>query len=58
MMSRHVQEILESIIEEFVLCDTSRDELEAKAIFRLLNCCPPQRLSASPTITRTSAGVH
>ena len=40
-MNKHAQEILESIIEEFALCDSSRQEMEAKAIFRLLNFCPP-----------------
>ena len=28
MMNKHAQEILESIIEEFALCDSSREEME------------------------------
>jgi hypothetical protein len=40
-MNKFAQEILDSIIEEFALCDSSREEMEAKAIFRLLNFCPP-----------------
>jgi len=46
-MNRHAREILESIIEDFALCDTSREEMEAKAIFRLLNFCPPAECFAS-----------
>jgi hypothetical protein len=34
-MNKHAQEVLDSIIEDFVLCNGSREDLEAKAIFRL-----------------------
>jgi hypothetical protein len=47
MMNKHAQEILDSIIEEFALCDSSREQMEAKAIFRLLNFCPPADASTT-----------
>ena len=40
-MSKAVDEILNSIIEEFKACRQAKEELEAKAPFRLLNYCPP-----------------
>jgi hypothetical protein len=45
-MNKHAQEILDSIIEDFALCNGSREDLEAKAIFRLLNFCPPAESSS------------
>jgi hypothetical protein len=40
-MSKAVDEILKSIIEEFKACRQATEELEAKSLFRLLNYCPP-----------------
>jgi hypothetical protein len=40
-MSRPVEEILAFIIEDFLRCEKSHKDLEAKAIFCLLNYCPP-----------------
>ena len=40
-MSKAVDEILNSILEEFKACKQAKEELEAKALFRLLNYCPP-----------------
>jgi hypothetical protein len=40
-MSKAVDEILNSIIEDFKACRQAQEELEAKALFRLLNYCPP-----------------
>ena len=44
-MSKAVDEILNSIIEEFKACRQAKEELEAKALFRLLNYCPPPELN-------------
>jgi len=40
-MSKAVDEILNSIIEEFKAGRQAKEELEAKSLFRLLNYCPP-----------------
>ena len=40
-MSKPVDEILNSIIEEHARCEKDHAELEAKSLFRLLNFCPP-----------------
>jgi hypothetical protein len=40
-MSKAIDEMLNSILEEFAVCKQAREELEAKALFRLLNYCPP-----------------
>jgi hypothetical protein len=48
VINKHAQEIIDSIIEEFALCDRSREEMEAKAIFRLLNFCPPAAAAELP----------
>jgi hypothetical protein len=40
-MSKAVDEILNSILEEFKACGQATEELEAKALYRLLNYCPP-----------------
>jgi len=39
-VNNHAQEILESILEEFADAKLTQEELEAKAIFRVLNYCP------------------
>jgi hypothetical protein len=38
-MNRHAQEIIDSIIEDFAVGKRSREELEARSLFRLLNFC-------------------
>jgi hypothetical protein len=40
-MSRPVDELLQSILDEFAAGRQSREALEAKTLFRLLNYCPP-----------------
>jgi hypothetical protein len=48
-MSRPAEEILASIIENFLRCEKSHKDLkdlEEKAIFCLLNYCPPSELNA------------
>jgi hypothetical protein len=49
-MSKAVDEILNSILEEFSACRQAT-ELEAKALYRLLNYCPPPAVKA-PTAAR------
>jgi hypothetical protein len=44
-MSKAVDEILNSILEDFKACRQAKEELEAKALFRLLNYCPPNPAS-------------
>ena len=39
---------LNSIIEEFKACRPAEEELEAKALFRLLNYCPPSAANVPP----------
>jgi len=40
-MSKAVDEILNSILEDFKAGRQAKEELEAKALFRILNYCPP-----------------
>jgi hypothetical protein len=40
-MSRPVDELLQSILEDFAAGRQSQEALEAKTLFRLLNYCPP-----------------
>ena len=40
-MSRAVNQLLRSIMDEFAAARQSQEALEAKALFRLLNYCPP-----------------
>jgi hypothetical protein len=40
-MSKPIEEILQSILDEFAASKQGREELVAKALFRLLNYCPP-----------------
>jgi hypothetical protein len=42
-VNKHAKHILESIMEELAAADKSREAIEAKAVFRLLNYCPPDR---------------
>jgi len=50
-MNRDAQEIIDTIIEDFALRDSGREEMEAKAIFRLLNFCRPA--AEPPAVGRT-----
>jgi len=43
-MNKRVQEIIDSIIEDFAAGNGSREELEARSLFRLLNFCPAEPL--------------
>jgi len=47
-MSKAVDEILNSILEEFKAGRQAKEELEAKALFRLLNYCPPPAAYVPP----------
>jgi hypothetical protein len=49
IMSKPVEEILQAILDEFASGKQSREELEAKALFRLLNYCPPRELENDAT---------
>jgi hypothetical protein len=40
-MKSPAEKILDSIVEEFATSGMNRPELEARAIFRILNYCPP-----------------
>jgi hypothetical protein len=40
-MSKPVDELLQSIMDDFAAGKQTQKALEAKALFRLLNCCPP-----------------
>ena len=40
-MSKAVDELMDSILEEFKAGRQAKEELVAKALFRLLNYCPP-----------------
>jgi len=40
-MSKPVDDIINSILEEFKSSGMSQEELEKKTLFRLLNYCPP-----------------
>jgi hypothetical protein len=46
-MSEPVEEILRSILDEFAASKQGQAELEAKALFRLLNYCPPPGLETA-----------
>jgi hypothetical protein len=55
-MSKAIDEILNSIIEEFKACRQAKEELEAKTLFRLLNYCPPP--SANVSLLEKPAGLR
>jgi hypothetical protein len=44
-MSKPVDDMLQSILDEFAVSKQSHDELVARALFRLLNYCPPPAAS-------------
>jgi hypothetical protein len=54
-VSKAVDEIVSSIIEEFRAGRQSKEELEAKALFRLLNYCPP--LSSNAPLSEKPADL-
>ena len=41
-MSKPVDELLQSILDDFAAGKQTQEALEAKALFRLLNYCPPR----------------
>jgi hypothetical protein len=43
-MSRPVDELIKSIMDDFAAAKQTQEALEAKALFRLLNYCPPRAL--------------
>ena len=45
-MSRPVEQLIQSILDEFAASNNAKDSLEAKALFRLLNCCLPPKSDA------------
>jgi hypothetical protein len=48
-VSKYGDEILKSILEDFANAGASQDDVEARALFRLLNYCPPPQ-SNTPLI--------
>ena len=57
-MSKPVEEILQSILDEFVASKQAREELEAKALFRLLNFCPPHEFETGATSSEFGQRVY
>jgi hypothetical protein len=47
-MSKAVDELMDSILEEFKAGRQAKEELVAKALFRLLNYCPPPSANVPP----------
>jgi hypothetical protein len=43
-MSRPVDELVQSILDDFAAGKQPKEVLEAKTLFRLLNYCPPRAL--------------
>jgi hypothetical protein len=52
-LSKAVDEILNSYLEEFSVGRQAKEELEAEALFRLLNYCPPP-LPNEPSLEKTA----
>jgi hypothetical protein len=48
-MSRPVDELLQSILDDFSAGKQTQEALEAKALFRLLNYCPPTAFEIGET---------
>ena len=46
-MSRPVEKLIQSILDDFAASKDARESLEAKALFQLLNCCLPPKSDAS-----------
>jgi hypothetical protein len=49
MMSKPVDELLQSILDDFAAGKQTHEAIEAKALFRLLNYCPPPALEMGET---------
>lgn len=49
MMSRPVEEMLRSIMDEFAAAKNRQDAIEAKSLFRLLNYCPRPAFNSGET---------
>lgn len=45
-MSRLVEDLIQSILDEFAAGKQAQEALEAKALFRLLNCSLPEKSDA------------
>jgi hypothetical protein len=41
-MSKHVEELISSILEEYTRGEKDQQDLDAKSIFRILNFSPPE----------------
>ena len=50
-MSKPIENVLQSILDDFAASRQAQAELEAKALFRLLNCCLP----SAAAITREAS---
>jgi hypothetical protein len=48
-MSKHVEELISSILEEYARGEKDKQDLEAKSIFRILNFSPPLEFGAPLT---------
>ena len=48
-MSRPVDELLQSILDDFAAGKQTQEALEAKTLFRLLNYCPAPALAVGET---------
>ena len=48
-MSRPVDELLQSTMDDFAAGKQAQEALEAKTLFRLLNYCPPPGLEMGET---------
>lgn len=48
-MSRPVDELLQSILDDFAASRQQQEALEAKALFCLLNYCPARELATGET---------
>ena len=46
-MSKPVEQLIQSILDDFAASKNAQESLEAKALFRLLNCCLPPKSDAS-----------
>jgi hypothetical protein len=55
-MSRLVDELLQSILDDFTAGKQTQEALEAKALFRLLNYCPPPAFGKMAETYTTSKG--
>lgn len=51
-MSKPVEELLQSIEDDFAAAKQPHEDLEAKALFRLLNCCLPASFVPSKSETQ------